>query len=52
MESEDEMDLELLKAAKADSHWLAQNYGSILKEHDNEFVAVKNCALVAHSPDF
>lgn len=49
---EDDEGLALLQSANKDSRWFSDNYKTILKEHDNQFVAVKNCQLVAFAPNF
>lgn len=48
----DEDELALLEFARKDSEWLRDNYQSVIKEHDNQFIAVKGLKLVAFSATF
>lgn len=46
----DTEELELLRNANRDNIWLKEHFGEIAKEHNNEFVAIKNGAILAYSP--
>jgi len=47
--------LELEKALEnleRDGSWLSKNYGEISEKYLNEFIAIKDCTIIAHNPDF
>lgn len=50
MGSERDYEAELLKTANEDLEWLANHYDSLLKEHDNQFLAIHEGKVLASSP--
>ena len=42
----------LLEKFEANGVWLNEHYNEIYKKYLNEFVAVKDRKIIAHSPDF